>query len=186
MLAGLSVPENRTGGITMETVQANSLPNSESHDVSRRTAIGRLVISGVGVALLARDHRLAQAQDTTPEPGQCVATAPPLDASGIAFVPLGQWPRARHACRPHRCAHLPAGDGARRSHRGLCRAASGPDVHLLPVRPPALAKRAGSSMRRTAHWSRNRMRRTCSTRRPGRCNTSPPAYRTAPAMRAPN
>lgn len=29
-----------------------------------------------------------QAQEATPEAGQCVTTAPPLDASGIAFVPL--------------------------------------------------------------------------------------------------
>ena len=72
----------------METVQSNEMPLCKFHAVNRRLAIGRLVISGAATALLARGHRVAQAQAATPEAGECGAAAPPLDASGIAFVPL--------------------------------------------------------------------------------------------------
>ncbi len=37
---------------------------------------------------MARNHHIAHAQEATPETSQCIATAPPMDESGIAFVPL--------------------------------------------------------------------------------------------------
>ena len=69
----------------MEAVQTTSVNRSETHNVSRRTAIGRLAIGGAA-AVFAPDP--AAAQEATPEAGQCVATAPPADESGIAFAPL--------------------------------------------------------------------------------------------------
>ena len=70
----------------MEAVQFPKTRQINDEDVSRRTAIRALVIGGAGAALFAQGH--AAAQDATPTGGQCVTTAPPLDESGIAFVPL--------------------------------------------------------------------------------------------------
>jgi hypothetical protein len=69
----------------MEPVQTNSVNRTETSGVSRRTAVGRLVISGAAAALFAPGH--AAAQDATPETGQCVATAPPTE-EGVGFVSL--------------------------------------------------------------------------------------------------
>src|SRR5262245_55149178 len=57
--------------------------------MSRRTATGGIVagVVGAATALVARGGR-AGAQAATPATGECVATAPVLDASGIAVVPL--------------------------------------------------------------------------------------------------
>jgi hypothetical protein len=68
----------------MEAVQTTNVSGIETQHVSRRTAIGRLVIGGAA-ALLAQDH--AVAQEATPTSGQCVATAP-LSEDGIGFVSL--------------------------------------------------------------------------------------------------
>jgi hypothetical protein len=57
----------------------------ETRDVSRRTAIGRLVVGGAAAALFAQGH--AAAQEATPAAGQCVATAPPTQ-NGVGFVSL--------------------------------------------------------------------------------------------------
>jgi hypothetical protein len=69
----------------METFQTNSVSQIETRDVSRRTAIGRLVIGGTAAALFAPGQ--AAAQDATPAAGECVATAPPLE-DGIGFAQL--------------------------------------------------------------------------------------------------
>jgi hypothetical protein len=72
----------------MEPVQINSVNRTETPSVSRRTAIGRLVIGGTAATLLAPGH--ATAQDATPEAGQCVATAPPTqDGIGLASLLVG-------------------------------------------------------------------------------------------------
>ena len=70
----------------MEVVQSTGMQRTESGDVNRRTAVSRLIIVGAAAALFAPGH--SAAQDATPTAGECVATAPPLDESGIAFVPL--------------------------------------------------------------------------------------------------
>jgi hypothetical protein len=69
----------------MEPVQNTCVNRTDTPGVSRRTAVGRLVISGAAAALLAPGH--VAAQDATPAAGECVATAPPL-ADGIGFVQL--------------------------------------------------------------------------------------------------
>jgi hypothetical protein len=69
----------------METVQTDKVSQIETPDVSRRTAIGRLVVGGAAAALFAQSH--AAAQEATPAAGQCVATAPPLE-DGIGFAQL--------------------------------------------------------------------------------------------------
>jgi hypothetical protein len=69
----------------METFQADSVSQVETQDVSRRTAIGRLVIGGAAAALFAQSP--AAAQEATPTGGQCVATAPPTE-EGVGFVSL--------------------------------------------------------------------------------------------------
>jgi hypothetical protein len=69
----------------MEPMQTGSVHRTERPGVSRRTAVGRLVIGGAAVGLFAPGH--AAAQDATPAAGQCVATAPPLE-DGIGFVQL--------------------------------------------------------------------------------------------------
>ncbi len=55
-------------------------------DLSRRTAVSGIV-AGAATALFG-GGLLTTAQEATPAAGQCVATAPPADESGIAFVPL--------------------------------------------------------------------------------------------------
>lgn len=56
--------------------------SSEAGEVSRRAAIGRLVIGGATALVV---HDLAVAQEATPSAGECVATAPPAqDGIGIA------------------------------------------------------------------------------------------------------
>jgi hypothetical protein len=72
----------------MEAMQFPKTRQINDEDVSRRTAIRALVIGGAGAALMARNHHIAHAQEATPETSQCIATAPPMDESGIAFVPL--------------------------------------------------------------------------------------------------
>jgi hypothetical protein len=60
----------------------------EHHDMSRRSAIGRVVIGGAAAALLAQGH--AVAQEATPAAGECVATAPPAqDGIGLASLLVG-------------------------------------------------------------------------------------------------
>lgn len=60
--------------------------HSPSVGISRRTAIGRLVIGGAA-ALVAGDSVTALAQEGTPGAGTCVATAPPAE-DGIGFASL--------------------------------------------------------------------------------------------------
>ena len=55
-------------------------------DMSRRSAVSGIAI-GAAAALFARSVP-ASTQEATPTGGECVATAPPMDESGIAFVPL--------------------------------------------------------------------------------------------------
>lgn len=57
-----------------------------AQSVSRRTALTRGASLGFAAAILGR--RAARAQEGTPEPGQCVAIAPPSDAGGIGFQQL--------------------------------------------------------------------------------------------------
>ena len=58
--------------------------------VSRRTAVGRLVIGGAAAALFAGDRGAAVAQEATPSAGECVATAPPAqDGIGLASLLVG-------------------------------------------------------------------------------------------------
>ena len=72
----------------METVQTDNASQIETRDVSRRTAIGRLVIGGAAAALFAQDH--AAAQEATPAAGQCVAMAPPAqEGIGVASLLVG-------------------------------------------------------------------------------------------------
>ncbi len=55
---------------------------NDAGDVSRRTAIGRLVLGGAAAVLV---HDRGAAQEATPSAGECVATAPPAqDGIGIA------------------------------------------------------------------------------------------------------
>ena len=73
----------------MNAAQPDGKRRSESQEMSRRTAIRGVVIGGAAAALFSGDRSVAQAQEPpTPEAGQCVATAPSLDESGIALVPL--------------------------------------------------------------------------------------------------
>jgi hypothetical protein len=69
----------------MEPVQTDNASQVETRDVSRRTAIGRLVIGGTAAALFAQGH--AAAQEATPAAGECVATAPPAQ-DGVGFASL--------------------------------------------------------------------------------------------------
>ena len=69
----------------METVQIDKLSQNETLDISRRTAIGRLVIGGAAAALCAQSP--AAAQEATTAAGECVATAPPTE-EGVGFVSL--------------------------------------------------------------------------------------------------
>ena len=69
----------------MEPVSNTGVSRSETPAVSRRAAVGSLVIGGAAAALLAPGQ--AAAQDATPAAGECVATAPPL-TEGIGFVQL--------------------------------------------------------------------------------------------------
>jgi quercetin dioxygenase-like cupin family protein len=72
----------------MEPFQTDSVSQIETRDVSRRTAIGRLVIGGTAAALFAQGH--AAAQVATPAAGECVATAPPAeDGIGLASLLVG-------------------------------------------------------------------------------------------------
>jgi hypothetical protein len=72
----------------MEATQPEGTFRSESQEMSRRTALKGVVISGAAAVLFAGDRRVVQAQEATPDAGECVAMAPPFDESGIAFVPL--------------------------------------------------------------------------------------------------
>ena len=58
--------------------------------VSRRTAVGRLVVGGAAATLFARDQGAVLAQEATPTAGQCVATAPPAqDGVGVLDLLVG-------------------------------------------------------------------------------------------------
>jgi hypothetical protein len=70
----------------MDVVESTEMHAIESYQLNRRTAIGRLVFTGAAAALVAPGYTAAQ--ETTPAAGECVATAPALDESGISFVPL--------------------------------------------------------------------------------------------------
>ena len=72
----------------MDVEHTEDMHQPERQAVSRRTVIGRVVIGGASAALFVGDSRTAQAQGATPPAGEYVATAPSLDESGIAFVPL--------------------------------------------------------------------------------------------------
>ena len=72
----------------MNAAQPEGKRRSESQEMCRRTAIRGVVIGGAAAALFSGDRPLVQAEEPTPGAGQCVATAPSLDESGIASVPL--------------------------------------------------------------------------------------------------
>ena len=72
----------------MNAAQPDGKRRSESQEMCRRTAIRGVVIGGAAAALFSGDRPLVQAEEPTPGGGQCVATAPSLDESGIASVPL--------------------------------------------------------------------------------------------------
>ena len=72
----------------MKAAQPDGKRRSESQEMCRRTAIRGVVIGGAAAALFSGDRPLVQAEEPTPGGGQCVATAPSLDESGIASVPL--------------------------------------------------------------------------------------------------
>ena len=72
----------------MKAAQPDGKRRSESQEMCRRTAIRGVVIGGAAAALFSGDRPLVQAAEPTPGGGQCVATAPSLDESGIASVPL--------------------------------------------------------------------------------------------------
>ena len=65
----------------METAQTDNVSQIETRHVTRRTAIGRLVVGGAAAALLAPSQAAAQ------EAAECVATAPPA-AEGVGFASL--------------------------------------------------------------------------------------------------
>lgn len=72
----------------MEAVQSDGMHRIERQDVSRRTAIGCVVIGGAAAALFAQGH--AAAQEATPAANECVATAPPAQAGiGLASLLVG-------------------------------------------------------------------------------------------------
>jgi hypothetical protein len=68
----------------MDFREEGSTRVSDAGDVSRRTAIGRLVLGGAAALIV---HDLAVAQEATPSAGECVATAPPTQ-DGVGFAPL--------------------------------------------------------------------------------------------------
>jgi hypothetical protein len=72
----------------MDVANTEEIFQSGRQAVSRRTVIGRMVIGGAGAALVAGGSPTVRAQEATPAAGECVATAPPFDESGIAFAPL--------------------------------------------------------------------------------------------------
>ncbi len=72
----------------MKSIQHVGASQVEVSEVSRRSVIGRLMIGGAAAALLSREALGAEAQEGSPAAGECVTTAPALDESGIAFVPL--------------------------------------------------------------------------------------------------
>ena len=57
----------------MDPIRFPGTQGIREQDVTRRAAIGLLVIGGAGAALLAHDPGAARAEDA----GECVATAPP-------------------------------------------------------------------------------------------------------------
>ena len=72
----------------MDVAESTAMHPIESHQLNRRTAIGRLVFTGAAAALLAPGH--ATAQEATPAAGQCVATASPTqDGIGLASLLVG-------------------------------------------------------------------------------------------------
>jgi hypothetical protein len=72
----------------MEAVQPVGMRLGERREMSRRTAIGRVVIGGAAAALLAHDQ--VAAQEASPTAGQCVATAPPPEGGvGLASLLIG-------------------------------------------------------------------------------------------------
>jgi hypothetical protein len=72
----------------MDTAQIDKLSQNETLDISRRTAIGRLVVGGAAAALFAQSP--AAAQEATPRAGECVATAPPTEEGiGLASLLVG-------------------------------------------------------------------------------------------------
>ena len=56
--------------------------------MSRRTAVTGMAMGAAAASAIFGRSVLATAQEAAPEAGECVATAPPADESGIAFVPL--------------------------------------------------------------------------------------------------
>ena len=72
----------------METVQIDKLSQNETLDISRRTAIGRLVVGGAAAALFA--PATPRRKMRHPRLGECVATAPPAqEGIGLASLLVG-------------------------------------------------------------------------------------------------
>lgn len=65
-------------------------PDAKRIGLSRRATVRGLVAGAAATvaALTGRRRSRAHAQEATPATGQCVATAPPADASGIGFQQL--------------------------------------------------------------------------------------------------
>jgi hypothetical protein len=70
----------------MNAVEFGRTPQIANHDVTRRSAIGRLVIGGAAVLAGSRLESVA-AQETASEGGECVAMAP-VAQEGIGFASL--------------------------------------------------------------------------------------------------
>jgi hypothetical protein len=74
----------------VDAMENHEVCSREHHDVNRRAAIARLVIGGAAVALVVHDPVSAQAETTTAQPGECVATAPSTqDGIGLASLLVG-------------------------------------------------------------------------------------------------
>ena len=56
--------------------------------LSRRTAVVGMAAGAAATGLLACSRGPATVQEATPAAGECVATAPAADASGVGFAPL--------------------------------------------------------------------------------------------------
>jgi hypothetical protein len=170
----------------MKAVQPDGKRRSESQEMSRRTAIRGVVIGGAAAALYSGGGGVVQAEEPTPGAGQCVATAPSLDESGIASVPLlvggivRDMPKGPVEVRISRLAMAPGTviDAAVVPYPALMYIETG--TTACPGAPDA------SSTPPTAGWSKSREPQACSTRRPARRNTSPRTSRMAPVTRGPS
>lgn len=71
----------------MDNRQPDTVGSSERGDLSRRSAMVRLVIGGAAAVAFGREQTEAAAQEATPSAGECVATAPPTE-EGVGLATL--------------------------------------------------------------------------------------------------